>query len=134
MTRKQGKLIGIWIALILLIGAFAIKRYNYPVSISMQILVFVYLIANANSFRLVTSLDDSAGKRLLLNRYYQTACIIYTITIMALSAYYLLSGRSPEEHFGNVFLLLVVVFVTPFLAPLIMSQIETYKYLGTNHA
>ena len=125
MTRKQGKLIGIWIALILLIGAFAIKRYNYPVSISIQILVFVYLIANANSFRLVTSLDDSAGKRLLLNRQYQTACVIYTITIMAISAYYLLSGRSPEEHFGNVFLLLIFVFVAPFLAPLIMSQIET---------
>ena len=134
MTRKQRKLIEIWVALTLLVGAFAIKRYNYPLSIGMQILVFAYLLANANSFRLVTSLDDSAGKRLLLNRQYQSACIIYTITIMALSAYYLLSGRSPEEHFGNVFLMLLVVFVTPFLAPLIMSQIETYKYLGDDNA
>jgi len=134
VTRKQRKLVGFWIAFIALICAFALKRYNYAFSIGTQILVFVYFLTNINSFALITALNDSTGKRLLLNKRYQTACIIYTITIMAISSYYLLSGTSPEEHFGNVFLLLIGVFVAPFLAPLIISQIETYKYLGTENA
>ena len=134
MTRKQRKLIEIWLALIALVGAFAFKRYNYAFSVGAQILVFVYFLANINSFSLLTVLNDSAGKRLLLNKRYQTACIIYTITIMAISSYYLLSGTSPEEHFGNVFLVLIGVFVAPFLAPLIISQIETYKDLGIENA
>ncbi len=129
MTKKQRKLVEIWIVMICLFFVVGIFQDNDVIARAAFIPVVIYFFLNKKEIRGFESAATTVKETMCKSKSMSTFGIIYLFMAIVVAYYFLLSGKD-LGHYISGFWSLILVFLAPLLVPIIKSQRELFIALG----
>ncbi|MGW8248342.1 MAG: hypothetical protein ACWGOV_09550 [Acidiferrobacterales bacterium] len=129
MNKSQKKLIEIWLVLVGLFVVVGIFQDNVVIARSAFIPVVIYFYKNYQTIRAFEKKVPTVRDMIYNSKFLSLFGIVYLALAIAVSFYFLLSGRDLGEYISG-FWSMALVFFTPLIFPLVQIQRILFKALG----
>lgn len=131
MTKSQWKLIEVWCVVILFFVVLGAFQNSKVIPFIAFIAAGLYLIQNSRKYKNINNYFLPLSEIISNSKFLRLFTFAYLVIITAVTFYFLFSGKNIGQYI-NSFWKLLFFLMSPFIIPLVFSQIILFKRLGEN--